>query len=581
MKSKIPKYRFCYLLFALWILLAITPAFAKDITILFTGETHAMLYHCNCPKEPDGGVSRRAALIKEIRSKHPDAILVDSGSFFAGGLQDEYTLNTDLDQERTLVNLKAMGIMQYDAINLGDDEFNFGREFFEKAISENKLPLVSANIKADQVLPFMIKDVSGVKAGIIGLSGLSGSAKAGGIIFEEPLIALKEAVSELKKQKTDLIILLSRLGEEEDLKLIKEVAGIDVVVVGRSRKDEKIASQEGPTFLIRPAWQGRRLGKIILSFENGKIIKGEAEEIRLSDKIKDDAQILKILPVCFSDANCRKDSAAGICKNPGAGNAACEFPKFTAVPLTIIIAKDCFACDPEPMVKFLKAHFPGLEISLLNSNDNKAKRLLKDLKISSLPAYILGKAIEKEKSFLDLKGRLEKRGDHFIVREEFSGVSYFLNRKKQEGKIDLFISLYYKDAAALLENIRSYNPAVHFLAIKNKGGFEAVNGPPEAEEYLRSACVQKYYPQIFWDYIICRAKKISSSWWDKCAEGIDAAKIRNCAMGPEGAGLLEANSALNQELKVMFGPTYLMDNQQIFSSLGAPSKEELKKIFKQ
>jgi len=580
MRSQILKSKFCYLVFVFGILFVFAPAFAKDVTVLFTGETHAILYHCNCPKEPDGGVGRRAALIKEIRGKNPDAILVDSGSFFAGGLQDEYTLNTELDKERTLVNLKAMEIMKYDAVNFGDDEFNFGRDFFEKAVSENKLPLVSANIKIDKAAPFIIKDISGVKVGIIGSAGLSGSAKAGGIVFAEPLPALKKVITELKGQKTDIIIFLSRLGEDEDMKLIKEVPGIDLVVVGRGRKSERTASQEGTVILARPSWQGRRLGKVTLSFEDGKVVKHKAEEIRLSDEIKDDPAILEILPACFSDANCRKDSAAGICNNPGAKNAACEFTKPMVVSLTVITAKDCFTCDPEATVKFLKTYFPGLVVSSLNYNEGKAKRLVKDLKIGFLPAYILGKEIEKEKSFSGIKDKFEKKGNYFLAKEDFAGMAYFLNRKKENGRIDLFISLYHKAAAALLENIRSYNPQVHFLAVKNKDGFEAANSRPEVEEYLRSVCVRKYYPEKFWDYIICRARNINSSWWDECATGTDTAKLRACATGAEGASLLEENSALNKELRVMFGPTYLLDNQQIFSSTGSLSKEELKKIFK-
>jgi hypothetical protein len=55
--------------------------------------------------------------------------------------------------------------------------------------------------------------------------------------------------------------------------------------------------------------------------------------------------------------------------------------------------------------------------------------------------------------------------------------------------------------------------------------------------------------------------------------------IRTCARSEEGAGLLRENTALNKELKIMFGPTYLIDNQEIFSTQGIPSKEELRKIL--
>jgi hypothetical protein len=47
----------------------IKPALAKDVVILYTGDTHAMLYTCSCPKEPDGGVARRATLVKKLEAK--------------------------------------------------------------------------------------------------------------------------------------------------------------------------------------------------------------------------------------------------------------------------------------------------------------------------------------------------------------------------------------------------------------------------------------------------------------------------------------------------------------------------------
>ena len=72
--------------FALCALCFAFPCYAKEITIIYTGETHAMLYPCNCPKEPDGGVARRATLIKQLRKNYPDALLLDSGGFFAGVL---------------------------------------------------------------------------------------------------------------------------------------------------------------------------------------------------------------------------------------------------------------------------------------------------------------------------------------------------------------------------------------------------------------------------------------------------------------------------------------------------------------
>jgi hypothetical protein len=149
-----------------------------------------------------------------------------------------------------------------------------------------------------------------------------------------------------------------------------------------------------------------------------------------------------------------------------------------------------------------------------------------------------------------------------------------------KGKLDLFVSLFDRTSPDILAVIKEFNPEIHFLAIKEANKFDAPGGGREIEEYLRAACVKKYYPQRFWDYISCRSQNIESTWWEDCAAGLDTNIIRICAKSNEGNALLRDNTRLNKELHIMLGPTYLLDNQEIFSSKGAPSREELRKIIK-
>jgi len=567
--------------------LLVTDIFAKEITILYTGETHAMLYPCNCPKEPDGGIARRAALIKQLRKDYPDSLLLDSGGFFAGGLLDEYTQNTQLDSRRSLVNLKAMELMGYDALALGDDEFNFGREFFQKNISKTNLTVLSCNISADNfgekaglVKPYIIKEISGVKIGIIGVTNLTASQKAEGVKFTEPKTAVAAQVAELKERGVNIIVLLSHLGEREDVSLINDIAGIDILIAGHGYDREKPFTKIANTLILRPAWQGRRLGKVSFTVENNKITNPNVDRLRLSDKITDDPDILSILPRCFSDANCKKETGTGVCQDPGTLNSRCLFSKVNKVDLLVITTKDCATCGSEMVVNFLKKEFPGLAVSYLYYPDRKSDRLIKDFAIYGLPAYLLGKEIEKEKNFDTLKANLEEKSDFYMLKPQFGGVSYFLNRKKIKGKFDLFLSLFDKDSMQLLDRIREFNPAIHFLAVDQQGKLDAPGGNLEVEEYLRAVCVQKNYPGYFWDYITCRTKSISSSWWEDCAAYLDANKIKTCAKSSEGNSLLRENINLNKELQIISGPTYLVDNQEIFGSNGVPSKEELRKIIK-
>lgn len=558
-------------------------AFAKEVTVLYTGETHAMLYPCNCPIEPDGGVARRATLIKELRSSNPDMLLLDSGSFFAGGLMDQYTQNTQLDIQRTNVNVKAMELMQYDAVAIGDAEFNFSREFLEENINRTNLTYLSSNIKFNpgkvKALPYIIKVVSGIKVGITSVTTLSAVPKAGGLEFIEPKLALKQAIDDLKRQGANLIILLSGLSEGEDLELIREIPAIDILINGRSHNKEETSNKIGATLILRPSWQGRRLGKLSLTLKDNQIITHKTEELRLSDKISDDPEIVSILPRCFSDANCKEKGLMGTCQDPGTLNSRCLFSKPAKVSLLIITAKSCTLCQTEPVVNYLKPLFPGLIVSYLYYPDVKANNLIKALNIKGLPVYLLGKESEKESGFISLKEKVDAKGNFYILKPQAFGMSYFLNRKKIPGKLDLFLSLYDKNAVALLEAVKDFNPALHFLVVRIKDRLDAKAGPLEAEEYLRSVCVQKYYPQKFWDYITCRAKFINSSWWEDCLGKLEVSKIKTCARDIEGELLLEENINLNKELEIMV-PAYLVDNQEIFSTKGVPTKKELEEILK-
>ena len=554
-------------------------SFAKDVTLIYTGSTHAMLYPCFCPIEPDGGVARRATLVKQLRKSNPDILLLDSGNFFSSGLQDENTQNTQLDMQRAIVNLRAMELMKYDAVNLSEDEFNFGEKFFEENAGKSKLEFVSANLKSERILPHVTKELAGIKFGIIGLSSSKVKNKVKDLKVIDPKIALKDSVAQLKAKGTDIIILLSNLGDE-DKKLINEIPGIDIIIDGQGHSEKGAPFKSGNVIFLRPAWQGRRLGKVILNIQDKKIIDYKTEEIRVSDKISDAPEILAILPRCFSDTGCKKAGFVGTCQDAGNSKANCLFKEAEKVQLTVITPKGCSVCDTKAVVTLLGKQFPGLRIKYLLYPDKSASDLIKKLNISGLPIFILGKEVERAEGFSKLKSSLEAKDDFYILKPEASGLAYFLNREETKGRLDVFLSLYNKDAFKLLETIQEFKPIIHLLAVKYGNKFDAPNGASEVEEDLRAVCVQKYYPEAFLPYLSCRSKNIASSWWDDCLQGADLDKIKFCARGTEGTRLLEENTKLNNEIKVMFGPTYLVNNKEIFTTEGVPSKEDLKKVIK-
>ncbi|MCM8762786.1 MAG: hypothetical protein NC829_00180, partial [Candidatus Omnitrophica bacterium] len=207
----------------LWLcLFYLSPALAQEITIVYTADTRSALYPCHCPAEPDGGIARRATKIKELRKQNPNLLVLDAGNIFAGSPLDFSRQNPELDKKRTLINLEAIKLMQYDAVALGMDEFNFGKDFLKEQIENINLPFLSSNLKIEKVAPYLIKKIGGLKIALLALTAPQVKDRVPDLEVSEPRTALKSVLSQIEKENVDLVILLTNflLGEERDL--IKE-----------------------------------------------------------------------------------------------------------------------------------------------------------------------------------------------------------------------------------------------------------------------------------------------------------------------------------------------------------------------
>ncbi len=281
-------------------------AAAKEIAVLFTGETHAMLGPCECPIAPEGGVARRATAIRAVRRGGlTPTLLVDAGGMFAGGVYDEYTLGREVDRERTLAYLRAVRAMGYDALAVGDEELAWGVEFLRQAAEIVGAPFVSANVRlagAPQLVrPYVIKEVGGKRFGVFGLTTdevfcYDDLALPQGVTVEDPIVAAQRVVRVLRP-KVDFVVALSHLGEERSRELAEKVAGIDIIVNGHRRTEAAgVYDEVGQAIFLQFSFQGRALGRLDLILdEQGKLVDFRAREIRLGDDIADDPQLAQLV----------------------------------------------------------------------------------------------------------------------------------------------------------------------------------------------------------------------------------------------------------------------------------------------
>lgn len=563
-------------------------AFAQDkLTIIYTGETHASMYPCSCPVEPDGGIARRATAINQIRSQEKNLLVLDSGGFFAGGVLDEHSQAEELDKARTKIQIQAMDLMGYDAAAVGDEELNFGAEFFKEATANSKIKFLSCNIKMDNVLPYLIREINGIRVGIIGLTtdeiknkiNLKSAGPESGV--------LEKTIGQLRRKGTSLIIVLSHIGEEQDTQLALKVKGIDILISGHRLLNQEPYKKIESTLILYPSWQGRRLGRVDVVFQQGKIKDITATQIRLSQELADDPKILSILPECFSVKDCKgpyqKSGLVAKCLNPGTKDAKCAFDKPKEVSLVVIAPSGCRTCNTQEAVLRLKAFMPLLKASFLDAASPQAKNIIATYKITMLPAYLLSKDVSGESVFPDLSKALEEKKEHYLISPSFIGVSYFLGREKVPGRLDLFISTQDKVGLKILEPLRNVLKGskidfhIHFLVREAKhGGLEAIGGAADLEEAVRMVCIMKSYPQDWWDYLICRGKFAGLSAWEDCLKNskIDAALIKNCSLAKTGTDLLRENIQLTGELKISTTPIFLLDNQEVFGIAGTKGAEE-------
>lgn len=219
----------------------------KHLVVLHTNDTHSCIMPLN-PNLADtavagrGGFLRRVAMIKEERTKNPDLLLIDSGDFSQGS--PFYTMFKG-DVEVGLMNL-----MGYDAVTIGNHEFDFGLENMARIFKMAKFPIVCANYDftgtcvEGLVKPYVIIKRNGLKIGLFGLSpqleGLVDLSKCKGVTYLDPVEVGNRVAAELKHdKKCDVVICVSHLGwlrpdEMGDQKLLASSKDIDLVLGGHS-----------------------------------------------------------------------------------------------------------------------------------------------------------------------------------------------------------------------------------------------------------------------------------------------------------------------------------------------------------
>ena len=202
------------------------------IRILHTSDTHS---HFEPTADHLGGVARRRELVREIRRQGGNVLLVDAGDVFRGTLY--------FFEYRGEACAWVMNRIGYDAMAVGEHEFDLGDSALAQFAGEARFPLLAANLGvpassplSGKVLPYVVKEFGGQKVGIFGLitPDVMRANRLPGFSVGDPVAAANQTVAGLRSQGVNKVVLLSHLGYERDKALAASVQGIDVIVGGHS-----------------------------------------------------------------------------------------------------------------------------------------------------------------------------------------------------------------------------------------------------------------------------------------------------------------------------------------------------------
>ncbi len=560
------------------LIFAPSAVFAKEVIIVYTGNTYAALYPCGvCPASVGGGLSRRVTAIKKLRAKNPDLILIDSGNFTAGGVFDQEKVSKEFNRLRSQINYRVMDLIGYDFVGLGEDEFNFGQDFLENKINEFTFKVISSNINFKGVLPYVLKTVNGVKVGIIGLSSqeIAQKSKVAVKNFE---VSLSELLPQLEEE-SDIVVLLSSAGSKKNQEIAQKFPQINIIIASGDLDSSSYYEVVGKTKIFRPSFSGKSLGVINLEYKGNQIIDWKFAQEKLSLDVKEDPQVNKILPVCFSDQNCpEKKGLIAKCQKPGDILSNCAYYAVEKIDSYVITDKDCSFCSIEAPKTLLEEYFLGLNYIELHYKSKKAKDLIDEYEVSTLPYFIFEKTIKNEKAYSNFAGALEEKKDHVVAKKNLSGVFLFLERKKTPNHIDLFIDFNENNTLSVFNSLagiaKKNDITINFYYIAKKQ--EGAAYPQE--EVNVALAVQRVYPDRLIEYIRRRIEEITRSSWIRTLDalGMEYEKIKDFMDSDEINKAIADNNKLIRQISVSDGNVILINNRRIFKVFNINEGEILK-----
>ena len=294
-----------YLLLTLLVLVLVIPSwgqgvefgeYARTLTILHTNDTHANTLP---DKNNIGGYAAISTYIKKVKSEQDDVLVLDGGDFITGSPVSTYFEGDPI--------FRIYRTMPYDCGVLGNHEFDHGWGRIKRFQRLSRIPLLCANIYTpDGKLlgdsPTAFFKVNGIKIGIIGIVSpdlyrLTGVKGHEGLEVLDSVDTVKEYLPDVKA-RSDLVIVLSHCGIEEDERMAARIDDIDLIIGAHSHTKLDKPQIMNKTIVAQAGSYTKYVGRLdlVVDVEKDQIVKCDGQLISMDNsKFPPDPKTQKVV----------------------------------------------------------------------------------------------------------------------------------------------------------------------------------------------------------------------------------------------------------------------------------------------
>ncbi len=279
------------------------PAQQVRLTLVHINDPHGQLLGRTENGKTYGGYARLATYVDALRQAGTAErlMLIHAG--------DEFSKADDLTRAtQGRVNVAVMNLLKFDLWVPGNGEYYGGVEVLKARMAEAKCKVLSANVaeKSGKLLaePYVIEPVGGAKVAIFGLGYMHApQVQQTGLVLTDPIAVARKLVPELRQQ-ADIVVAVTHIGLEQDVKLAGAVSGLDVIIGGHSHsllpKGRLVKDPDGKNVLICQTGEflhnaGRVDMQLTKTGARWQVTEATARLDVLDDKVKQDPAITALL----------------------------------------------------------------------------------------------------------------------------------------------------------------------------------------------------------------------------------------------------------------------------------------------